>query len=359
MKRLIWFEGKKILGRRISAVGILVFVLLNIIFLRGFISDNHTFDAARNLGKDGPEAVRMEQEIAARYAGPLTDEKVQRMLKDFYPTQDYGGVNIAYIYQNAMQSAVHARFADNDGSWNEKTVRDVFGKEEIEVGYCAGWLEFSRTLTQIYFMTAILLVVLLAPVFAGEYGGKDQILFASKYGQTRCALAKVIAAFMITGVLTAAVTLISLAAALLLIGTDGLDSSILFAPMTYVETGIPYNISCMTMLVYQTTLAFFAMAALTGMTLLVSALAANETAALAIAAIAFGCPLMLPIPEQSALYRLIVFFPVYDIQFVSVMSLAQIRAGLLYAVWALPAGAVLTVLGCAGANMIFSGREVI
>ena len=52
------------------------------------------------------------------------------------------GLNAIYLYQNAMQSAVTARFSDMYGNWNGLRVAQVFG-EEISIGYVDGWLSAS------------------------------------------------------------------------------------------------------------------------------------------------------------------------------------------------------------------------
>ena len=45
----------------------------------------------------------------------VTDIQKRQMMNDFAPTSDLHGLNAAYIYQNAMQSAAFSRFSDQDG----------------------------------------------------------------------------------------------------------------------------------------------------------------------------------------------------------------------------------------------------
>ena len=53
------------------------------------------------------------------------------------------------LYQNAMQSAAFARFSDMNGNWNGLSVSDVFGDEEIKIGYTDGWLSTSQNMVKI------------------------------------------------------------------------------------------------------------------------------------------------------------------------------------------------------------------
>ena len=62
----------------------------------------------------GKAAVEIDKQIALKYEGKLTDNKVQQMMSEFKPTQDLHGMNSKYIYQNALQSSVFSHFADID-----------------------------------------------------------------------------------------------------------------------------------------------------------------------------------------------------------------------------------------------------
>lgn len=48
---------------------------------------------------------------------------------------------------------------------------------------------------------ALAVIIMLAPIFSGEYEGVDNIILTSKYGKTKCATAKVVAG-IITAILT-------------------------------------------------------------------------------------------------------------------------------------------------------------
>mgnify|MGYP007025203785 CR=1 FL=1 len=86
-------------------------------------------------------SVEIDKAIAGKYEGLLTDEKVQQMMIEFKPKQDLHGMNAAYLYQNALQSALFRNFSDLNGNWNGFGVSDVFESEEIKIGYIYGWLQ--------------------------------------------------------------------------------------------------------------------------------------------------------------------------------------------------------------------------
>ena len=345
MGQLVKFELKKIFSRRLVWIGILLVVLVNV---SGFLSLN-TAD------------VKYEQELAKKYEGVLDDAKVQQMLADFKPTEEqlqmWGGLSVAYVGTSAMQSAVHSHFANEDGTWNGKTVTDVFGDEEIQVGYNDGWLNLSSILIRVALGMALLAVVMTAPVFAGEYEGVDNIILTSRFGRSKCVFAKIIAAFA-GPVMTAAVLAAgNCAAALAVFGTEGLDAGVLFCSLSY-HNYIPFNISCGTMLLYQAGLIFSGIIMTVGITLFISAVCKNQVTALIASAVVFMFPLLFSVMEKQPLFKLIGLMPVYHVQFSSLMSVAQLQGKFLFAVWAFPAALSVCIAGCLLGKRFFTSHEV-
>lgn len=357
MKKLIGFELKKIFSWRLTQAAFALVLLLSFVLDFSTYQNKYAFDGAGREGT-GKEAVEIEKAVAERYAGPLTDEKVQRMLADLVPKTGENEINALYIYHNATQSAVSALFADRYGGWNGRTIANVFGEEEITIGYVDGWLGTSQNLVKILIFFSLFLMVMTAPVFCGEYGGVDQILLSARYGRTKCAGAKVAACVLAALLTTAAVLALNFAMALAFYGAEGLDCSILFAQMTYIEGGIPFNLTCGTMLAYQVLLAFTGSLGVVGITLVLSAACKNPMVALAASAVVYGLPVLLPVSETSPLFRLVGLFPTYHAQFVSLMSVEQLGGGVLYAIWAVPVAAMLLAAGSLLSRGIFVKHQV-
>ena len=156
MKKLIGFELKKLFSRRLTQAAFALVLLISAILSFSTYQNKYAFDGASREGT-GKEAVAIDKAVAERYAGVLTDQKVQRMLADLVPKTGENEINALYIYHNATQSAISARFAGIDGSWNGLTVADVFGEEEITIGYVDGWLGTSQNLVKIliFFLSLI------------------------------------------------------------------------------------------------------------------------------------------------------------------------------------------------------------
>ena len=357
MKTLIKFELRKILTKRFSLISIAVILLLSFILAFSSFQGMHAFDGKSTEG-GGKSAVAIDKAIAAKYEGILTDEKVQKIMTEFKPTYDLQGMNAKYLYLNALQSATFSRFSDMDGNWNGLSVSDVFGDGEIKIGYINGWLNTSQNMVKVFIVLSLIIILLIAPVFSSEYSGVDNIILTSRYGKTKCAAAKVTASLLASIFIPLFVSAFNLIVAFAVYGKEGLDCSILFAPLGFVEGYIPFNITCGTLLKYQILLAFSGAISVTGITLLLSALCKSQMIAFVLSAAVHLMPGMLPISGTNALYRVIVLMPFYHSQFSSIMSVEQMQNGTLYAIWAGPTALIFLGIGAVISRRIFAKHQV-
>lgn len=358
MKKLIQFELRKIFSKRLTQVAMIVLLFLSALLGISTYQNMYAFDGKSREGT-GQTAVEIDKSIAEKYAGTLTNDKVQQMMIEFKPKQDLHGMNAAYLYQNALQSALFRNFSDLNGKWNGLSVSDVYGNEEIKIGYTYGWLETSQNLVKIFIVLSLVVVIMTAPAFSGEYGGVDNIILTSKYGKTKCATAKIIGSILAALIVTAAVSVINLAYAFILYGNSGLDCSILFAPAGFVEGYIPFNITCGTLLKYQILLAFTSATSITGITLVLSAVCKNQMITLVASAAIYLFPIMLPVSETSPLLKIIALLPLYHVQFVSLMSVDQIKGNVLYALLAVPVALILMGIGILVSRRVFAKHQVL
>lgn len=357
MKKLILFELRKVFSKRLSLIALVGILLFSVLISFSTYQNKYAFDGVNAEGS-GKTAVEIDKGIAAKYEGILTDEKVQQMMSDFAPTSDLHGLSAIYVYQNAMQSAAFSRFSDKEGNWNGLSVSDVFGNEEIKIGYVDGWLSTSRNMVRVFVALALAVIIMLAPIFSGEYEGVDNIILTSKYGKTKCATAKVVAGIITAILTTTLVASFNLLLAFVFYGTEGLDCSILFAPSDYVEAFIPFNITCGTLLKYQILLAFTCTLSVTGITLFLSAISKNQIVALVAAMAIFLFPVLLPITEVNPLFRLVGLLPIYHVLAISLLSVEQMSNGMLYAIWAIPVALLFLGVGAGISRRVFAKHQV-
>ena len=92
--------------------------------------------------------------------------------------------------------------------------------------------------------------------------------------------------------------------------------------------------------------------------LILSAVCKSQMIAFVISAAIHVIPIMLPISETSALYRIIVLMPLFYSQYISIMSVEQMHNGMLYAVWSIPVAIALVVIGSIISHKAFSKHQV-
>lgn len=357
MKHLIKFELRKILTNRLTLTSIIA-VLLMSVFISFFTFQNmYSFDGVSHQG-NGKVAVEIDKLIAAKYEGVLNDEKVQQIMSDVSSLPDMHGANVKYLYQNSIQSATFVRFSDANGNWNGSCVSDVFGEEEIKIGYVNGWLNTSQNMAKTLLMLSFIIILMIAPVFSGEYGGVDNIILTSRYGKSKCARAKVIASLLATLLITVLVVAINITFARIVYGAEGLDCSILFAPLEFVEGYIPFNLTCGTVIEYQIMLAFTGTISVTGITLVLSSICKNQLTALVVSATIYVLPMLLPICETGSLFRFITLMPIYQAQYISILSVRQMSGGMLYAIWAMPVALIIITTGYIVSCKVFAKHQI-
>ena len=63
-------------------------------------------------------------------------------------------------------------------------------------------------MVRIFIVLSLVVAIMIAPVFSGEYGGVDNIILTSKYGKTKCATAKIIGSILSALIVTTVVSII-------------------------------------------------------------------------------------------------------------------------------------------------------
>lgn len=348
MRELFKFEMLKIFKRKTAQAAVLALFAAAVLLSVSTYLNMYAFDGKNNEGR-GSAAVQIDMGEAEKYEGPLTDEKVLKML-DEYKIFDMHGMNAAYIYENALQSSLFYRFAAPDGTWNNKKVSDVFGDEKINIGYTYGWLKTSGNMVKIFILLMFVIAVIVSPVFSGERGGADEIILTSRYGRTKCVYSKISAGLFASLATSAGIFLLMFFIALAFYGKDGLSCSALFAPSEFAESFAKFdNISCGGLLARQGLLALTGAVFTLGVSLFSSAAFKTKSASLIFAAAFLALPTLLAPPETSTLFKLAALSPICQAQFISLMSI-----GKSFALLAAPVSLAVFAVGSAAAKRIFT-----
>lgn len=358
MKELLKFEISKLLKKKIVFIAMAAFLFIYVTMLWSWIFGNEWAVTQEGEELYGREAEAYNTEITKRFEGPLTDEKVQEILAAF-PRKDRETVkNIS----NNTYYPVANLFAEMDGTWNGKTVKEVFPEfdEAPVLGMSSRWESFLYSMMYIVMMSGILVVIVVSPIFSEEYSsGMDALILTSLHGKKRCALAKVAAAFCFAAVMEAVILLAGFLLFMAGRGVDGWNADIQLSElMIFSRVARPlkcYEAAAMTAL-----LSMASTITVTGITLLFSAVCPTSFVSIILAAVAYLAPMFLN-PGSEAIKRIIMLFPVNSISVSGIMSVGGFPVGkmtisLVAAVGVVAAAAAAA--GTGGCKAIFSRHQV-
>lgn len=324
MIHLIGAELSKLFHKKIVLAGLILFMLLGYMMYNGWLQkDNNIVLNEDNVYVEGEEAIALDQEIASRYEGKLTDEKVKQIVEDFELPDGFNGTDYptGYISRNNMYGSVSA-FHDEWGNYNGKTLTQVYGSEgsNMEAAYNKSWINGIYYLMYLFMLgVAYLLIVVASPAFSDEYGsGMDALILTSRYGKNRCAWAKVIAVFLFTMILNTVFLLINIVLFLVNYGLDGKNGSIQFNELGFFA-GIPYEIHNAQAGIYAILLWFGATLFVVGVSLLISAYCKSSFVSLILCALFYTVPMAFNGQGQIQC-MLLSLFPVQQIQLMAPFS---------------------------------------
>ena len=230
MISLVRLEIQKLFRRKFVLVLLLIYGVVLLFMI--YAGNPNRFSSILTSEGDvlkGREAVQYEKELAESY-GTLSDQDVQEILEENarilgeFTDENQMKDDVHYRYANGFYAAVAKVFTDADGNYNHLPADQVYPGQEglMQGGFTSGMDMMLSYVTTFLLFAAVLLIVMIAPVFSDEYtSGMDSLILSSRYGKTRCARAKILASF-----LTAVTILIGTVVFIVLVtigyfGTDG------------------------------------------------------------------------------------------------------------------------------------------
>ena len=359
MWQIVRYEIEKLMRKKIVWACLLGMVLMECALITNWIYPGtegvQYFQDGELMWLSGRDGIREAQAIAEKYAGPLTDDKVQAILKDFdMPDEDMEKHGMdpdreGYYTHNPLYSSLRD-FQNVDGSWNGLTVREVYGDlaEDLNLGYSSGWVNAIYALVYTLLSLFCVLTILLAPLFAEEYTrGTDALILTGAYGKTKCAWAKILTGFLVSLALIAIVVLTFLAVYLVNYGTLGWNASIQLNDMGYLS-GVPYFMTCGQGVLYAVLMWFTAGLVLTAVAIVISALAKSSFTSLVISFALFVLPMFINWDAMGFLNLPAQFLPVVQIQLINLFEhpILQIGALRMNMMWLTVPVAVMVVAAC-------------
>lgn len=294
MGRMIWYEWKKIWGSRLTQLSVLGCSLF--LLCCAWAGNRQTFAVDREgnmqYGLSAKEILReqqagrvLDQQTVERTMQEYLDgaERIRKGSSDpetasdtilqtlYFPQKDlhdlltgvyredaeddrelvyqkhiggdfYKACSAQYKKYTARLERLGIITAEEARYWNERNE----SIEEYTYGYREGW---EHVLYNMGWGILIMMIVCVgtAPVFAGEYQTKcDSLLLCMKYGKSRLAAAKVVAAWLYAGSVYVGITILSTAATLVFLGTEGWGVAVqLYDPTVPASYNVTVGQACL------------------------------------------------------------------------------------------------------------------
>lgn len=374
MLSLIRFEFDKIIQKKLILATLLGMAFLTFIMVYNWVSPGYSRVVTEENGTlityTNREAVLLNQEICARFAGPLTNEKVQQILAEYRWSesaieQDARELNRPIYYtHNLMYNAFTSQgFSDENGNYNGTDIQQLYGEiaSDLTLGYYTGWEGTLYCVANLLLFWGCAAVIMLSSIFSEEYTrGMDSLILTGAKGRTRCSSAKLIAAFLVSLCGSVLIILSATLALLLYHGTVGFEASIQITDFGFLSN-TPYVMSWGSAYGYACLLWISSILVVSAVTLLISAVAKSSFTALVISFVVYMIPLFIPWSAMN-LAPLGAFQPVNQVLLTNTFYLDMLQLGDLSfpCMWlALPIAAVVSALCIFLSKKFFAGHQVV
>lgn len=344
MRQLLYYEWKKLLGRKTNQVaillGLLLVVICNVAQIQG--------ESLTANGKEwkGAEAILKQQEIENALADQLDEEFLTDFLREYQ--RQIAGNPSGYDYSLIQpKSNLFALIAKNYVEWNEYLDYETLSGISTENGigfydrrmekietllnaeYSYGnyteaekqyWLEKAGAVSTpfqwggkdvwniiwtgigLLFYQFLVVGLCIAPVFAGECQNRtDALLLTTKYGKNRAISAKLPVSFTFSFLYITLCGLISVGINMALLGTKGWN-----LPIQLWDTLYPYEWTVAQACFINLCVMILIALLLTAFSLMLSAISKSPVIVLAVDVLLFFGTAFLPFSRSSGLWNKIV-----------------------------------------------------
>ena len=307
---LVSFEYRKILGKRSVKIALLLTLFLSVFSIWGTLMGSYYIEG--ELFESNAEAMKKDRAYARELSGRILDDKLLMEAADAYQTipdsaavyqstEEYqkNARKYSSIYSLARQvyDTPNVRFgAPEMGTLDparaeqfyeirelcmtkqienapiSENAKEVMMQYSVEVkepwifSYSDGYTRFMTIMATSGVMAAFVMVICLAPLFAGEYSNHtDQLLLSARYGKGKLIKAKFFTGFSMTGIVTLLITLQSYVQSMLTFGFDGGNANV-----QIYDALFPYPLTLKQAALLQSICVFFACMCMSALTMFFS-----------------------------------------------------------------------------------------
>ena len=350
---MIWFEWKKIFGRRLNIIAMISGYVLIAVCMFNYITQERFYDKTTDTYLEGMESFSRSREQAAQQTKIITDEYITQLVQQiqnyqldlerddaymevirplgdifYFRVQNCTDMREEIIDNNVLNAIDLSKGAQfykqrmakikdylnmdfSSGNYKEAEKQYWIQKaENVEVPFRWGSKREMSTIWEIInigFYLVFVIIICVSPVFASEYeSGAAALLLTTKFGKNRLIYTKILASVIFTvGYLTLG-NLLAVATIGLLLGFHGAD-----LPVQLWNSVIPYSMNAA-----QVCLLTFVIILLISITIALFLLCCSAGLRSSLAVLVIGVTIMIapaffPMSKESGLWNhLNYLFPV-------------------------------------------------
>lgn len=290
MWQMIKYELDKICSRKIVWIGFLCLLMFHLIVALDDQKYQYQVITPQGQNLEGAEAKDYIREKLEYYAGPLTEEKKDEILR----TERAADLEKdSYLSSLWLYLSMEQNFESEYGPFQGQTVENAFTDRgiRVEVGNTQRWMHIFYLFEQMEMLLGFLIVIGVSGVFSEEYIRKtDALLLTSRYGKERCARAKVIASFLFAAIGYVIQMFGTVIPFLCDDGVNGWNAGVQLDVLCGLSM-VGYTLNCAAAAVIFFVCGFLAMLLLTAVTLLVSAWSKTPFISIIVAAVLYFMPM--------------------------------------------------------------------
>lgn len=306
MNDMIKAEREKITLRKSTiiffAMGIILIAAYVFLFQFGYTTVFYNYDTEKMETLSEFAAIEQRKETAAMFAGKLTPDTLARMaqkIEEAKAVASAGDENAAFsalhVYRD--QSAILEYITGPDGKM--KSLEEAYpNHSSIILGYCDGWDKMLSGMGSVLsILVCLLIVITVSPVFSEEYScHTDSVIYAARYGKTKLVTAKIIASIeAVTGIYVVFLFL----NAVLCMGVYGVQGGNVSIQSSLHYASSAYHLTFMQMFLISIVLNILGIAAMTIITLFISAKLNTPAAALIASCAVCFLPVLFDFTESA------------------------------------------------------------
>lgn len=310
MNDMIKAEREKIISRKptkiLFIIGIILIAAYFFLFQFGYTSVFYNYDTGKMDTVSGFTAIEQRKETADMFAGKLTPDiltlvgqKITEAKTATATKDENSAFSALHVYRD--QAAILEYMTEPDGKM--KSIDEAYPNHEaVILGYCDGWDKMLSGMGSVLAILLCLLVVTtLSPVFSEEYScHTDSVIYAARYGKTKLVTAKIIASLeAVIGMYI----IFLLFNAVLYIGVYGVQGWNVNIQSSLHYASSAYNLTFLQMFLISVVLNILGIAAMTIITLFISAKLNTPVTALIASCVVCFLPVLFDFTENVPLLQ--------------------------------------------------------